>query len=105
MGIYGLLLEDKKRRSGKFVEFTFGKLNSVFAGISIFILDEDLLFKVLNIREVGEENTFVEPQQLAIWTDSIIESKRVIFALGLHDWCRKIFEELQIFVFDDVICA
>jgi hypothetical protein len=61
MGIYGLLLEDKKRRRGIVVELTIAKLNSMFAGISIFILDEDLLFKVLHIREVGEENTFVEP--------------------------------------------
>jgi hypothetical protein len=88
-------------------------LDRELAGISIFVFHEDLLLKVLDILEVGEENTFVEPHQLHIWTifllfiflTSFAESYRVCLVLGLSDWCLEIFEEPQTFVFDDVICA
>lgn len=105
MGIHGLLLEDKQGRSGKVVELTIAKLDSGSAGISIFILDEHLLFKVLHIGDVGEENTFVEPHQLDAWLTSLMVSDRVCFVLGLRDWLPEIFEELQIFIFEDVFSA
>ena len=105
MGVNGLLLEDKQRRGGKVVELRIAKLDSRSAGISIFILDEDLLFKVLHVRDVAEEYTFVEPHQLAVWTSSLMESERVRLVLGLRDWLPEIFEELQIFIFEDVFSA
>ena len=54
-----LLLEGEESRSGPLVEIFVFEFNGLSGGISMFVLDEDLLGEILDVFDVAEEDALV----------------------------------------------